>query len=79
MSLGEMNCFEKVYVCMQIYKYNVYIKNICSLVKIIGVIEWDTKVIRTSIFIFVFVYEIFDKFIIGIFEFLFYIVEVFLD
>lgn len=31
MSLGEMNCFEKVYVCMQIYKYNVYIRNICSL------------------------------------------------
>lgn len=51
----------------------------CSLVKIIGVIEWDIRVIRISILIFVFVYEIFDKFIIGIFEFLFYIIEVFLD
>lgn len=79
MSLGEINCLEKAHECMQTYKYNVYTRNICSPVKKIGVTEWDTRVIRTSIPTFVFVHEIPDKFTTGISELPLHTTEVPLD
>lgn len=68
-----------MHVDLQIQIYNVYIRNIFSPVKIIGMIEWDTRVIRTSIPTFVFVHEIPDKFTTGISELPLHTAEVPLD
>lgn len=68
-----------MHVDLQIQIYNVYIRNICSQVKKIGVTEWDTRVIRTSIPTFVFVHEIPDKFTTGISELPLHTTEVPLD
>lgn len=68
-----------MHVDLQIQIYNVYIRNIWSPVKKIGVTEWDTRVIRTSIPTFVFVHEIPDKFTTGISELPLHTTEVPLD
>lgn len=68
-----------MHVDLQIQIYNVYIRNICSPVKKIGVTEWDTRLIRTSIPTFVFVHEIPDKFTTGIPELPLHTTEVPLD
>lgn len=61
--------------------YNVYTRTtcICFPVKIIGVIEWDMRVIRMSIPTFVFVHEIPDKFTTGVSKLPLHTAEVPLD